>query len=70
MILSHVIDEDDLAEAIVSSGEYEEIVKLVLCIEEREADSVFTDMLYDAVEKIKWFRCIRRICENLPLWSH
>ena len=51
MILSHVTDEDDLAEAIVSSGEYEEIVKLVLSIEEREADSVFTDMLYDAVEE-------------------
>ncbi len=50
MMLTHVIDEDDLAEAIVSSGEYEEIVKLVLSIEEREADSVFTDMLYDAIE--------------------
>jgi hypothetical protein len=50
MNLNLVVDLDDLAEAIVSEADYEEIVNLVLSIDSLEMDSSFTDMLYDAVE--------------------
>jgi hypothetical protein len=50
MNLNLVVDLDDLAEAIVSEADYEEIVNLVLSIDSMEMDSAFTDMLYDAVE--------------------
>jgi hypothetical protein len=50
MNLNLVVDLDDLAEAIVSEADYEDIVNLVLRIDSLEMDSSFTDMLYDAVE--------------------
>jgi hypothetical protein len=50
MNLNLVVDLDDLANAIVSEADYEEIINLVLSIDSMEMDSTFTDMLYDAVE--------------------
>lgn len=51
MILNMDIDLEELANAITLEAEYSDIVELILRIEEIEADSVFTDMLYDAVEE-------------------
>lgn len=51
MILHIEVDVEELADSITQEAEYEEIVQLVCRVDEILADSVFTDMLYDAIEE-------------------